>query len=97
MSEQHRSGGIDKTSDPDIHGKGLHQDIVGGVAPPSVTPSYPSQDSLAEEMQVVEPDLLEATAHTRTMTPEEVEEGIDYIRNEVISLSITIDGFSFTF
>ena len=48
-------------------------------------------------MQVVEPDLLEATAHARTMTPDEVEEGIDHIRNEVTPLSIAIVDFSFTF
>ena len=48
-------------------------------------------------MQAIESDLLEATAHARTMTPDEVEEGIDHIRNEVISLSIAIADFSFTF
>ena len=48
-------------------------------------------------MQAVEPDLLEATAHARTMTPDEVEETVDHILNEVISLSITIADFSFTF
>ena len=31
------------------------------------------------------------------MTPDEVEEGIDYIRNEVISLSIAVVDFLFTF
>ena len=81
MSEQHLSGGIDKTSDSDIHEKGLRQDI-----PPSVTPSCPLQDALAEEMQAVGSDLQEATAHARTMTPDEVEETINYILDEVISL-----------
>ena len=97
MSEQHRSGGIDKTSDSDIYERGLRQDIVSVVIPPSVTPSCPLQDALAEEIQATEPDLQEATAHARSMTPDEVEETINYIINEVISLSITIADSSFTF
>ena len=48
-------------------------------------------------MQAAEPDILEATVHARTMTPEEVEETVDYILNEVILLSIAIADFSFTF
>jgi len=47
-------------------------------------------------MQAVRPDLLEATAHGRSMTPDEVEETIDYILNEVFSPSIAIADFSFT-
>lgn len=36
-------------------------------------------------MQALGPDLLEATAYAKTMSPEEVEETIDYLLNEVIS------------
>jgi hypothetical protein len=42
------------------------------------------QDVLAGEMQALGPDLLEAIAYTKNMTPEEVEETIDYLLNEVI-------------
>lgn len=43
-------------------------------------------------MQALEPDVLEATDHAKTMSPEEVEEIIDYILNEVFSFSlVTVD------
>ena len=84
MSEKRRSGSIDKASGSDIHEKGLGQDIVSVVTPPSSLFSHaPPQDALAEEIQVLGPDLLEATAHAKNMTPEEVEETIDYLLNEV--------------
>ena len=38
---------------------------------------------MAGEMQALGQDLLEATAHAETMTPEEIEEMIDYLLNEV--------------
>jgi len=44
---------------------------------------------MAEEMQVIGPDLLEATAHAKTMSPEDVEETIDYLLNEVLFQSLT--------
>lgn len=43
-------------------------------------------------MQALGPDILEAIAHAQTMTPEDVEETIDYILNEVLlSLHVTAD------
>jgi len=48
-------------------------------------------------MQVLGPDLLEATAHAKTMTPEEIEETIDYLLNEVLSSSVVVTHFPFTF
>ena len=41
MSEKRRSGSIDKNSGSDIHEKGLHQDLVGATASPSLPLSYP--------------------------------------------------------
>ena len=38
-------------------------------------------------MQALGPDILEATAHAKTMSPEEIEETIDYLLNEVPSFS----------
>ena len=52
---------------------------------------------MAEEIQVLRPDLLEAAAHAKTMTPEEIEETIDYLLNEVLSRSVAIVDFSLTF
>lgn len=49
---------------------------------------------MAEEMQALGPELLEATAHARTMSPEEVEETIDYLLNEVLSTSVANRGLS---
>lgn len=84
MSEKRRSGSIDKASGSDVHEKGLDQDIVSVITPPSSLLSHASpQGALAEEMQALGPDLLEATAHAKNMTPEEVEETIDYLLNEV--------------
>ena len=48
-------------------------------------------------MQAIGPDLLEATAHAKTMTPEETEETIDYLLNEVISSSAVVADFLFMF
>jgi len=45
-------------------------------------------------MQDLGPDILEAIAHAETMTPEEIEETIDYILNEVLLLSVVIIGIS---
>jgi len=59
----------------------------------STTLLNPSQDALAEEMQALGPDLLEATAHAKTMTPDEIEETIDYLLNEVLSPSAVTAGF----
>ena len=42
---------------------------------------------MAEEMQALRPDLLEAIAHAKKMAPEEIEETIDYLLNEVLSPS----------
>jgi len=47
-------------------------------------------------MQALEPDLLEATAHAETMSPEEIEEMIDHILNEVLPPSVEIADFSLT-
>jgi len=47
-------------------------------------------------MQALEPDLLEATAHAETMSPEEIEEMIDHILNEVLSPSVAIADFLLT-
>ena len=44
-------------------------------------------------MQALKPDLLEAAAHAKTMTPEEIEEIIDYILNEVLPSSLVIAEF----
>lgn len=40
---------------------------------------------MVKEVQALEPDLLEAIAYTKKMAPEEIEETIDYILNEVLS------------
>ena len=45
---------------------------------------------MAEEMQALGPDLLEAVAHAKTMTPEEIEETIDYILDEVFLPPVVI-------
>jgi len=52
---------------------------------------------VAEEMQALGPDLLEAAAHAGTMTPEEIEETIDYLLNEVFSPSAAMAGFLFMY
>jgi len=52
---------------------------------------------MAEEMQALGPDILEATAHARTMAPEEIEETIDYLLNEVLSFPVVTVDFSLTF
>ena len=52
---------------------------------------------MAEEMQALGPDILEAVAHAKTMTPEEIEETIDYILDEVFSSSVAIVKSSLTF
>ena len=52
---------------------------------------------MAEEMQALGPDILEAAAHAKTMTPEEVEETIDYLLNEVISFPVVNSDFSLMF
>jgi len=83
MSEKRHLGSIDKASGSDIHEKDFDQDIVSVIIPPSPPPHLSPQNALAEEMQALEPDLLEATAHAKNMTPEEIEETIDYLLNEV--------------
>lgn len=40
---------------------------------------------MVKEVQALGPDLLEAIAYAKKMTPEEIEETIDYILNEVLS------------
>ena len=45
---------------------------------------------MAEKMQALGPDLIEAAAHAKMMTPEEIEETIDYILKEVLSSSAAI-------
>jgi len=52
---------------------------------------------MAEEMQALGPDLLEAVAYVRTMAQEEFEETIDYILNEVFSPLVTIADSSLMF
>jgi len=43
-------------------------------------------------MEALGPDILEATAYAQTMTPEEIEETIDYLLDEVLPPSvITVD------
>ena len=84
MSEKRHLGSIDKASGSDIHEKDFDQDIVSVITPPSSPPPHlSSQDALAEEIQALGPDLLEATTHAKNMTPEEIEETIDYLLNEV--------------
>jgi len=98
MSEKRRSSSIDKASGSDAHEKGLHQDIVGATISLSFTTLLClSQDALAEEMEALGPDLLEATAHAKTMSPEEIEETIDYILNEVFSFAVVIADFPLMF
>ena len=98
MSAKRRSDDVDRTSDSDIREDGLHQDIVSAVTPPFLSLFHtPHKMPWLKKMQAVESDLQEATAHARSMTPDEVEETINYILNEVISLSIAIADFSFTF
>jgi len=48
-------------------------------------------------MQALGPDILEATAHARTMTPEEIEETIDYLLNEVLLPSVITADLLLTF
>ena len=55
------------------------------------------QDTLAEQTQDLEPDILEDTEHIQTMTPEEIEETIDYIINEVLSSFVITTDFSLTY
>jgi len=86
MSEKRHLGSIDKASGSDIHEKDYDQDIVSAIIAPSpLSPhlSLSPQDALAEEIQALGPDLLEAAAHAKNMTPGEVEETIDYLLNEV--------------
>lgn len=47
-------------------------------------------------MQALAPDILEAIAHVETMTPDEIEETIDYLLNEVFS-SFVAASFSLMF
>ena len=47
-------------------------------------------------MQALGPDILEATAYAQTMSPDEIEEAIDYLLNEVFSSSLAIPGFTLT-
>ena len=48
-------------------------------------------------MQALGPDLLEASTHAKTMSPEEIEETIDYLLNEVLSSFVIIEDYSLTF
>ena len=48
-------------------------------------------------MQALGPDILEAAAHARTMTQEEIEETIDYLLNEVLLPSVVTVEFLLTF
>ena len=48
-------------------------------------------------MEALEPDLLEAAVYARTMSPEETEETIDHLLNEVLSSSVVIADFSLKF
>ena len=48
-------------------------------------------------MQALGQDLLEAIVHAKTMTPEEIEETIDYLLNEVFSPPVLIADFLLTF
>jgi len=52
---------------------------------------------MAEEMQALGPDLLEAIAYARTMTQEEIEGTIDYLLSEVFSPLIASADFSLMF
>jgi hypothetical protein len=52
---------------------------------------------MVEEMQVLGPDLLEATAYARTMTQAEIEETIDYLLSEVLSPFVAIADLSLMF
>lgn len=38
---------------------------------------------MASDIQALDPDIIEATEHAETMTPEEVEDIIDHILLEV--------------
>lgn len=55
------------------------------------------QGALVEEVQALAPDLSEAISYANTMTPEEVEETIDYLLKEVIPSSVIVTDFLFTF
>ena len=46
-------------------------------------PGVGATDAIAV-LQAIGPDLLEAIAYAKKMTPEEIEETIDYILNEVL-------------
>jgi len=48
-------------------------------------------------MQALGPDILEAAAHAKTMTQEEIEETIDYLLNEVLPPSVVTADLLFTF
>ena len=54
----------------------------------------PSYDAPVKQMEAIGPDALEAAAHSKAMTPEETEETIDYILNEVLSPSAITAGSS---
>ena len=91
MSEKRRSSSIDRNSGSGVEEKDPHPDIVS-VEISLCAPTHPSQDVVAKEMQALGPDLLEAIAYVKKMTPEEIEETIDYILNEVLSpLVATLD------
>ena len=48
-------------------------------------PDYnrPRQDVLASDIQALGPDIIEAAEHSKTMTPDEIEDVIDHILLEV--------------
>ena len=52
---------------------------------------------MVEEIQALAPDVLEAAAHAKMMTSEEIEETIDYLLNEVLSSSTVVVDSSLIF
>jgi len=47
-------------------------------------------------MEVLGPDILEAVAYAETMSPEEIEETIDYLLKEVLSPPVVTVEFLLT-
>ena len=70
---------------------------MSAVTRPLCHSLIPSQDTLAEERQTLLPGHMEATACAGSVISGEVEETVDSTTSEVISLSIAIVDFSFTF
>ena len=77
---------LEKRSSSDSNEKGDLNDVVR-VTPLSWRPNLITtpilQGVLASDIQALGPDIIEATEHAKTMTPEEIEDVIDHILLEV--------------